>query len=101
MVLGQHRRAVGTFYNRIDAEHALNELLAAGFPIDQISWLLKTDRDDQLVGAVMSMFGTKLLMELRHLVRSQHARCHRRLLGRPWSGSAESVLCRSCDSELL
>jgi len=27
------RRAVGTFYNRIDAEHALNELLAAGFQL--------------------------------------------------------------------
>jgi hypothetical protein len=55
MVLGQHRRAVGTFYNRIDAEHALNELLGAGFPIDRISVVAKdADHDDQLAGAVMS-----------------------------------------------
>jgi len=37
MVLGQHRRAVGTFYNRIDAEHALNELLAAGSQLIRFS----------------------------------------------------------------
>lgn len=55
MVLGQHRSAVGTFLNRIDAEHALNELLGAGFPMAQICVVsTDVDRDQPRGGAEMS-----------------------------------------------
>jgi len=55
MVLGQHRCAVGSFPNRIDMEHALNELNSAGFLRAQISVVTKdADRDEQLGGAGMS-----------------------------------------------
>lgn len=58
MVLGQHRSAVGSFPNRIDAEHALNELLGAGFPMAQI-YVVSTDvdRDQPRGGAEMSDVG--------------------------------------------
>lgn len=47
MVLSQHRRAVGIFKNRIDAERALNDLNSAGFTRDQIS-VVAIDHDDLL-----------------------------------------------------
>jgi len=50
MVGGQKRRVVSTFYNRIDAEHALNELNSAGFRKAEISVSANTERDDQLDG---------------------------------------------------
>lgn len=37
MVLSRIRRAVGTFRNRQDAEHALEELRGSGFPMDRVS----------------------------------------------------------------
>lgn len=55
MVLGQHRSAVGTFLNRIDAEHALNELLGAGFPMAQICVVTTyADSDQPRGGAEMN-----------------------------------------------
>lgn len=46
MALGTHKRAVGVFSNRSDAEHALNELRDAGFPMDRVSIVAKDiDRD--------------------------------------------------------
>jgi hypothetical protein len=46
MVLSQNRHAIGTFFNRQDAEYALKELNSAGFPMERIS-LLVTDREAQ------------------------------------------------------
>lgn len=37
MVLGQHKRAVGTFSSYQDAETALRELKDSGFPMDRVS----------------------------------------------------------------
>jgi len=49
MVLGQNRRAVRILTNRIDMEHALQELNRFGFSVDQISMVaLDADLDDQL-----------------------------------------------------
>lgn len=44
MVLSQDRHAIGTFFNRQDAEYALKELKSAGFPMERISFLV-TDRE--------------------------------------------------------
>jgi len=52
MVLGQQMRC-WFISNRIDMEHALNELNSAGFLRAQISVVTK-DRDEQLGGAGMS-----------------------------------------------
>jgi len=38
MVLGQHRRVVGNILQPYRCGTCTNELLAAGFPIDQISY---------------------------------------------------------------
>jgi hypothetical protein len=55
MVLGQKRRAVGRFSNRLAAENAVCQLKRAGFSTAQISIVAKyTDRDAQLDGAGMS-----------------------------------------------
>ena len=55
MILGQHRSAVGTFLNRIDAQNALNELLGAGFLMAQICVVCtEADRDQVPGGAEMS-----------------------------------------------
>ena len=64
MVLGQNRRAVRIFNNRIDAEHALHELNRFGFSVNQISMVaLDVDLDDQLGGASMSdHIGNKALV---------------------------------------
>lgn len=46
MALGTHKRAVGVFSSRQDAEYALNELRDAGFPMDRVSIVAKDiDRD--------------------------------------------------------
>ena len=50
MVLSQHRCAVGSFFNHIDMEHALNELKSAGFPMEQISIIAKDVDCDELNG---------------------------------------------------
>lgn len=55
MVLGQHRSAIGTFPNRIDAEYALNKLLGAGFPMAQICVVsTNADSDQPRGGAEMN-----------------------------------------------
>lgn len=55
MVLSQHRCAVGSFLNRINVEHALNELKSAGFPMEQISIIAKdADCDDWLGGFIIN-----------------------------------------------
>ncbi len=41
MVLGQHKRAVGVFPRRHDAEHALHELRDSGFPMDRVSVVVR------------------------------------------------------------
>ncbi|PLZ74285.1 general stress protein [Fischerella thermalis] len=52
MVVGVHRRAVGVFSHRRDAEAALHELRDAGFPMDRVSVVVRdTDRNDQIAGA--------------------------------------------------
>lgn len=51
MVLDQKRRAVGTFSNRQNAEHALNELNSAGFPMDQICVIAKNSDFDARLGS--------------------------------------------------
>jgi hypothetical protein len=55
MVSSHHRRAVGVFSTRQEAEHALNELKASGFPMDRVSIIAKdAERQDELGGAAMS-----------------------------------------------
>jgi hypothetical protein len=55
MVVSDKRRAFGVFSNRQEAEQALNELKASGFPIDQVSVIAKeAEQGDQLSGAQMS-----------------------------------------------
>lgn len=51
MALGNHKRAVGVFSNRRDAEHALTELRDAGFNMAKISIITKDgDRNDKIAG---------------------------------------------------
>lgn len=51
MALGQHKRAVGVFSSRRDAEHALNQLNRSGFPMDRISIIARdADRQDDIAG---------------------------------------------------
>jgi hypothetical protein len=55
MVLGQDKRAVGTFSSRQEAEQALNALNNSGFPMDKVSVIAKdADRNDQIAGADVS-----------------------------------------------
>jgi hypothetical protein len=52
MVVGIHRRAVGVFSHRRDAEAALHELRDAGFAMDRVSVVVRdADRNDQIAGA--------------------------------------------------
>ncbi|WP_071190162.1 general stress protein [Trichormus sp. NMC-1] len=46
MVIGVHRRAVGVFSHRRDAEQALHELKNSGFAMDRVSIIAK-DKDDR------------------------------------------------------
>lgn len=51
MALGTHKRAVGLFSSRRDAEHALTELRDAGFNMGKISIIAKDgDRHDDIAG---------------------------------------------------
>jgi len=55
MVLGQKRRAVGRFSNRLTAEKAFSQLNRAGFSVAQISIVAKyADYDAQLDGVGIS-----------------------------------------------
>jgi hypothetical protein len=52
MALGQHKRAVGVFSTRRDAEIALRELRDANFPMDRVSVITRDgDREDHIAGA--------------------------------------------------
>ena len=52
MALGQHKRAVGVFPTRDEAEHALNELRDSGFPMDRISVVARdADNNGDIAGA--------------------------------------------------
>ncbi len=52
MALGQHRRAVGVFSTRRDAEVALRELRESNFPMDRVSVITQdSDRGDDIAGA--------------------------------------------------
>jgi uncharacterized membrane protein len=52
MAFGRHKRAVGTFPTRQEAERALNELKNSGFPMDRVSVIAKdADNHDNIAGA--------------------------------------------------
>ncbi|MGH7998038.1 MAG: general stress protein [Brasilonema sp.] len=52
MVIGVHKRAIGVFSNRRDAEKALYELRESGFPIDRVSVIKRdADQNDDIAGA--------------------------------------------------
>lgn len=52
MALDLHRRAVGVFTHRRDAEHALHELRDSGFSMDRVSVVVRdADRHDNIAGA--------------------------------------------------
>ncbi len=51
-MVGVHRRAVGVFTHRRDAEQALHELRDSGFPMDRVSVVVRdADRNDNIAGA--------------------------------------------------
>lgn len=53
--LGRHKRALGVFPNRRDAEAALSQLRDSGFPMDRVSVIAKhADNEDRLAGADVS-----------------------------------------------
>jgi hypothetical protein len=55
MVLHQHKRAIGTFPTRREAEQVLNELQDSGFPMDRVSVIAKgSDHDNEIAGADLS-----------------------------------------------
>lgn len=55
MALGQHRRAVGVFSSRHDAERALNELSRSGFPMNKVSIIARdADRQGDIAGVDVS-----------------------------------------------
>ncbi|HEY9600078.1 MAG TPA: general stress protein [Allocoleopsis sp.] len=55
MVIGNHRRAIGVFARRRDAEDALAELRASGFPMHNISVVAKdSERGDNISGVDLS-----------------------------------------------
>lgn len=50
-----HRRAIGTFPNRVATEQALHELRASGFPMERVSVVAQDSRqNDTIAGAEMS-----------------------------------------------
>jgi hypothetical protein len=52
MVIGLHRRAVGVFSHRRDAENALHELRNSGFAMDRVSVIAQDiDGNDNIAGA--------------------------------------------------
>lgn len=51
-MVGIHRRAVGVFTHRRDAEQALHELRDSGFPMDRVSVVVRdADGNDNIAGA--------------------------------------------------
>lgn len=55
MALGQHKRAVGVFRTKRDAEDALHELRDSGFPMDKVSVVARdADRNEEIAGADVS-----------------------------------------------
>lgn len=51
MALGQHKRAVGVFSSRQDAEYAINELKRSGFPTSKVSVIARdADRQGDIAG---------------------------------------------------
>lgn len=55
MALGKHRRAVGIFSSRRDAETALHELRDSGFPMDRVSVVVRdANEQDNIAGADVS-----------------------------------------------
>lgn len=55
MALGQHKRAVGVFSSRQDAERALNELHRSGFPMNKVSIIARdADQQDDIAGVDVS-----------------------------------------------
>ena len=55
MALGQHKRAVGVFSKRRDAEVALGELRDSKFPMDRVSVITRdADQNDDIAGADVS-----------------------------------------------
>ncbi len=51
MALGQHKRAVGVFSSRRDAESAMNELKRSGFGMNKVSIIARNaDRQDDIAG---------------------------------------------------
>ncbi|MBW4643849.1 MAG: histidine kinase [Goleter apudmare HA4340-LM2] len=61
MVVGVHRRAVGVFSHRQNAEQALHELKHSGFPMDRVSIIARdADRKDDIAGtSVQERVGDK------------------------------------------
>lgn len=51
--IGSHRRAVGIFANRREAESALTELRASGYPMDRVSVIAKDVDSKDIAGAEM------------------------------------------------
>lgn len=52
---GQHKRAVGVFSSRQDAEHALNELNRSGFSMDKVSIIARdSSRQEDIAGVGVS-----------------------------------------------
>ncbi|MHC5595531.1 MAG: histidine kinase [Nostoc sp.] len=60
MVVGVHKRGVGVFSNRRDAEHALHELKKVGFDMNRVSVITQDgDRDDIAGAEVRDRVGDK------------------------------------------
>ncbi|MEH2380677.1 MAG: histidine kinase [Nostoc sp.] len=51
MVVGLHKRGVGVFSNRRDAEHALHELKKVGFDMNRVSVITQDGDKDDIAGA--------------------------------------------------
>lgn len=54
MTVGSHRRAIGTFSSRQDAEYALAQLRDSGFPMEQVSVVARNTHTDAIAGAPVS-----------------------------------------------
>lgn len=64
MAFEQHKRAVGTFPNRQEAEETLNKLRDSGFPMDKVSVVAKdADRGDKIGGAEVTDRGSNEAQE--------------------------------------
>ncbi len=50
MVMGIHRRAVGVFPDRRDAEQALHELRDLGFPMERVSVITRHHENEEIAG---------------------------------------------------